>query len=231
MSYIEIYDRAGSRRIPAGGYYTLGRAPHNDVILYGAEVSRKHARLALQGDRVILEDMGSTHGTSINGRPLLGPRTLHDSDQIRMGDVWLVYRHLSSVTLDHAPTPHGLPVNLPKPSHPMQPRLAANMTRCIHCGAVNLKNNTLCYRCGNALLDSLDTSFRPLVLEKRTDKQRDRIPSRARRGHAVNTPRWLVALLTLTIVVVLCLMGLLTGMLLAGTKLSQGWSAFAICIL
>jgi pSer/pThr/pTyr-binding forkhead associated (FHA) protein len=231
MSYIEIYDRAGSRRIPVGGYYTLGRALSNDVILYGAEVSRNHAKFAMQGDRVILEDVGSTHGTSINGRPLFGPHMLRDGDQVRMGDVRLIYRYLSRASTNRPPTPaHGLPVNLSKPSRPAQPRLAANLVRCVYCGAINLKNNTLCYNCGHALLDSLDTPLRPPTMEKTAIERRPGARSLARRRQVVNTPPWLVALLTITIVVVLCLVGLLAGMLLAEPKLRQAWTAFGMLI-
>jgi len=232
MNYIEIHDRAGLRRIPAGGYYTLGRAPSNDVILYGAEVSRNHARLALRGDRILLEDIGSTHGTTINGRPLFGPSLLHDGDQIRMGDVWLIYRYFSNATAGRAPTPApGRLADPPRPSRPAQPRLAANLMRCVYCGAVNLKTNTLCYNCGNALLDSLDTPLRPPAAANKVGERRPPARLRVQPRQGAHTPRWLVALLAVTIIVVLCLMGLLAGMLLAETKLSQGGTAFALSIM
>jgi hypothetical protein len=228
MSYIEIYDGAGSRRIPVGGYYTLGRALHNDVVLYGAAVSRHHGRLTVREGRVILEDIGSTHGTSINGRPLLGPHILRDGDQIRMGDAWLIYRHPARGAVVHAPAPaYALPMNRPGPNRLAQPPLAANLIRCVHCGAANLKNNTLCYHCGNALLDSLDTPLRSPAAQGVTGAQRSRSVSPHSQGQVIGPPRWLVALLAVTIVAMLCLMGLLVGMLLAGTKLSQGWTAFA----
>ena len=39
-----------------------------------------------QGDVIVLEDLGSTNGTYLNGEPLSGPQPLHDGDRIRIGD-------------------------------------------------------------------------------------------------------------------------------------------------
>ncbi|MBA3416503.1 MAG: DUF3662 and FHA domain-containing protein [Chloroflexia bacterium] len=49
---------------------TVGRAPDNDVVLLPDDISRHHARLELGrgGARVI--DLGSTNGTTLNGRPV-----------------------------------------------------------------------------------------------------------------------------------------------------------------
>ena len=35
---------------------------------------------------MVLEDLGSTNGTYLNGEPLQGPRPLHAGDNIRIGD-------------------------------------------------------------------------------------------------------------------------------------------------
>ena len=48
--------------------------------------STNHARLLPQGDVVVLEDLGSTNGTYLNGEPLRGPQPLHAGDRIRIGD-------------------------------------------------------------------------------------------------------------------------------------------------
>ena len=39
-----------------------------------------------QGDVIVLEDLGSTNGTYLNGEPLRGPQPLHVGDRIRIGD-------------------------------------------------------------------------------------------------------------------------------------------------
>jgi len=46
---------------------TLGRALDNDVILEDRQVSRYHALLRRRYGRYILEDLGSTGGTTVNG--------------------------------------------------------------------------------------------------------------------------------------------------------------------
>src|SRR5690606_4785828 len=45
----------------------VGRSSDLDMVLVEEMVSRKHARLVLRGDRVEIEDLGSTNGTFVNG--------------------------------------------------------------------------------------------------------------------------------------------------------------------
>ena len=44
---------------------TIGRSPENDIVLSGSNVSSRHARLTILPDSMILEDLGSTNGTSL----------------------------------------------------------------------------------------------------------------------------------------------------------------------
>jgi hypothetical protein len=64
----------------------LGRGDGADIRLEDTFASTSHARLVPQGDVIVLEDMGSTNGTYLNGEPLLGPQPLHAGDRIRIGD-------------------------------------------------------------------------------------------------------------------------------------------------
>lgn len=64
----------------------LGRGSEADIVLEDSFSSTRHARLYPQGDAVVLEDLGSTNGTYLNGEPLGGPQPLHDGDSIRIGD-------------------------------------------------------------------------------------------------------------------------------------------------
>ena len=64
----------------------LGRGKEADIILEDTFSSSRHARLIPQGDAIVLEDLGSTNGTYLNGEPLTGPQPLHDGDRIRIGD-------------------------------------------------------------------------------------------------------------------------------------------------
>jgi len=64
----------------------LGRGDGAGIRLEDAFASTRHARLVPQGDVIVLEDLGSTNGTFLNGEPLRGPQPLHAGDVIRIGD-------------------------------------------------------------------------------------------------------------------------------------------------
>jgi hypothetical protein len=64
----------------------LGRGDGADIRLEDAFASTRHARLVPQGDVIVLEDLGSTNGTYLNGEPLRGPQPLHVGDRIKIGD-------------------------------------------------------------------------------------------------------------------------------------------------
>ena len=64
----------------------LGRGNDVDIRLEDSFASSRHARLIPQGDVVVLEDLGSTNGTRLNGEPVAGPQPLHEGDRIQIGD-------------------------------------------------------------------------------------------------------------------------------------------------
>jgi len=73
----------------APGESVLGRSPQARVSLLDDEVSRLHAKVVLedqgQGPSLLLQDLGSTNGTQLNGRPLAGPAPLKAGDRIGVG--------------------------------------------------------------------------------------------------------------------------------------------------
>jgi pSer/pThr/pTyr-binding forkhead associated (FHA) protein len=79
----------------------FGRAPECEVVLTDRDASRRHARVVYGDDRrVVLEDLGSTNGTQVNGERLRGPRELRDNDVIELGGA--VYRFLRARSLEKA---------------------------------------------------------------------------------------------------------------------------------
>jgi len=64
----------------------IGRDVANDLVINDPEVSRRHARIYLQGNMYIIEDLGSTNGTSVNGQKLTGPYMLRAGEQITFGE-------------------------------------------------------------------------------------------------------------------------------------------------
>ena len=81
------------RQIPLlAGENLLGRASEARVVIDLARVSRHHARISVDGDRAVIEDLGSKNGTSLRGRPLTAPTELADGDEICIGAAVLVFR-------------------------------------------------------------------------------------------------------------------------------------------
>ncbi len=71
------------------GPIVVGRSPGADIVIPEPYVSGRHARFGLQGPALIVEDLGSTNGTLVNGHPVLEPCSLRDGDCIEVGDVIL----------------------------------------------------------------------------------------------------------------------------------------------
>ncbi len=73
----------------------IGRDASNGVAINDVEVSRKHARLTLQGGKYVLDDLGSTNGTFINGQRLAAPAVLKAGDIVSLGEqIVLMYEAL-----------------------------------------------------------------------------------------------------------------------------------------
>jgi predicted component of type VI protein secretion system len=69
-----------------GEQLTIGRDSSNGVAINDAEVSRKHARLTFQGGKFVIDDLGSTNGTFVNGQRLAGPVVLKAGDVVSLGE-------------------------------------------------------------------------------------------------------------------------------------------------
>ncbi|MDL1911124.1 FHA domain-containing protein [Chloroflexi bacterium CFX6] len=69
-----------------GDQLNVGRDSSNDITINDAEVSRRHARLTFQGGKYVLEDLGSTNGTFVNGQRLAGPRVLKAGEVVSFGE-------------------------------------------------------------------------------------------------------------------------------------------------
>lgn len=70
----------------------LGRDLNNEIVVNDAEVSRRHVRFVAQGGGYVVEDLGSTNGTFVNGRRLTGPYLLQPGETVTIGEqVALVY--------------------------------------------------------------------------------------------------------------------------------------------
>ncbi len=68
------------------GPVVVGRSPSSDIVIDEPYVSATHARFTLQGPALVLEDLGSTNGTLVNGHPIAQAVTLRDGDDVQVGD-------------------------------------------------------------------------------------------------------------------------------------------------
>jgi len=73
-------------RLPENSVKTVGRTARADFIVEAPLVSRLHCRLtAAASDQLVVEDLSSTNGTLVNGKPV-------DRSVLKTGDVLTVGR-------------------------------------------------------------------------------------------------------------------------------------------
>jgi hypothetical protein len=71
------------------GIVSVGRGAENRIDLVDPRVSRRHARITKTDDGIVIEDLGSTNGTSVNGSAIEATRALAPGDLIEVGDTQL----------------------------------------------------------------------------------------------------------------------------------------------
>jgi hypothetical protein len=110
----------GQSLVLPGTSVVLGRNRHRDFPLDDAYVSRTHAVVRRRGDGAVIEDLGSTGGTRVNGRLISGATDLRTGDLLDLGRVHLRYdgcQDDQTATLV-APTPQLPAGQPPKDLHP-----------------------------------------------------------------------------------------------------------------
>jgi len=129
-----------------GDQLIIGRDSSNAVPINDAEISRKHSRLSFQGGKYVLEDLGSTNGTFVNGQRLAGPVVLKAGDVVSLGEqIVLMY---DAINMDpgatiassrkaarvspppmqpSAPAPMPAPAYAPAPAYSNAPAKKTNM--------------------------------------------------------------------------------------------------------
>jgi ABC transport system ATP-binding/permease protein len=81
---------------------TIGRQEGNTIRLTERNVSRRHARLLRQNGRVVVEDLGSSNGTRINGERISGQSAIKDGDLLQIGDYDLALQNEAALAASKA---------------------------------------------------------------------------------------------------------------------------------
>jgi pSer/pThr/pTyr-binding forkhead associated (FHA) protein len=102
LQSVEPIEAALTFRLLPGTLKTMGRAPGVDFVVDAALVSRVHCRFTISASNELeLEDLGSTNGTSVNGKRVT-KAMLGDGDQVTVGRVLFV---VNSASIDAEDTP------------------------------------------------------------------------------------------------------------------------------
>lgn len=96
---LQIYHRNGNTvlTLSPNDAVTVGRSAPSDVIIDDPSISRVHACFYFDGERVEVEDRGSTNGTRVNGE-LQTPRVrcvIGATDEVTVGNVMVVIHRLT----------------------------------------------------------------------------------------------------------------------------------------
>jgi pSer/pThr/pTyr-binding forkhead associated (FHA) protein len=67
------------------GVNRVGRCPDTGIMLFDKACSRAHAEIYRKGDAISIEDLGSRHGTFVNGKRISHRIRLHLGDRVDIG--------------------------------------------------------------------------------------------------------------------------------------------------
>ena len=97
---------------------SIGRDNSNTVAINDAEISRKHAKMTLHGNAYVIQDLGSTNGTYVNGTRITGTQVLNPGDSVSFGEnIMLAYESTfdSGATVIAQPKAARTAARAPKP--------------------------------------------------------------------------------------------------------------------
>lgn len=87
---VETGSLAGTRFLLDRPLVAIGRSKDNDIILEDEMVSKNHCRIITQGDNYLVEDLGSSNGTIVNGEQV-NSHMLSDGDKLYLGQTTLTF--------------------------------------------------------------------------------------------------------------------------------------------
>jgi hypothetical protein len=109
IMWIETPTGARSMHPITLGSQVIGRSSTADVSIASDKVSRRHAELHWDGDRLRIRDLDSRNGTAVNGEPVV------DWVELRDGDV-ILFASIRGVIEVGGPAPPSRPARQPQPT-------------------------------------------------------------------------------------------------------------------
>jgi adenylate cyclase len=85
MAKLILTSPEGQQTVTLASRNSLGRHPDSSIQVLDKIVSKEHARIALEGDTWVLEDLDSLNGTFLNGNRLSGKHPLVHGDEFSLG--------------------------------------------------------------------------------------------------------------------------------------------------
>ena len=121
MPYLVVEN--GNRRglkveIPPNGKVVFGRDARNEIAVTDHLCSRRHFEVVSRNGQYVLEDLGSSNGTYVNGLPIFESTPLNAGDRIDVG---------GNVILWIGRAPQGQATTVPNPAPP-SPTVQASTT-------------------------------------------------------------------------------------------------------
>ena len=102
----QLADEQPVRDVPVTQFpFQVGRRPDLSLCLKNPTVSGLHAQIVEQANGLVVEDLGSTNGTFVNGRPVQQPLAIGEGDLLQFANV--VMRLQRQDTLVGTETVHG----------------------------------------------------------------------------------------------------------------------------
>ncbi len=112
------------------GSVDIGRDASCDIQVDEDLVSRHHARISVEPERLVFRDLGSSNGSRVNDNPIEGPLELRNGDRIRIG---LTVLEVKAIARRRVDTP------------------TLRLVSCPTCGAIVSDTMAFCVQCGSRL--------------------------------------------------------------------------------
>lgn len=102
----------------------MGRSTSCEISLQDNKVSRRHARIVVEGETAKIEDLGSRNGTLVNGNKISGLVALAPGDQVQVGDTTALFDPPAKAALTDRP----VEITSNVPVEELLPRVGAEAT-------------------------------------------------------------------------------------------------------